>query len=536
MPFDKDGIWKPESIPQEQFLALPESIPEALLGGGVNTGKSEILMLYGVVRKYHLIPGFKQVYLRKQLNQIRNEIVPRSKLIFKKLKGWNYNASYMYWEYIETGAQIFLGHCENEDDVHNYDTMEINLFTPDELTSLTEWSYLYIALQRVRSRPNSGLPAITRAAGMPGDIGHTWVKKRFVDAAPEGGKLIIGKGNRKMVYIHTTVADMPDTAERKEYSIQLDALPEAERQAKKFGKWDSYAGQVFNEWRDRNYPDEPDNAIHWIEPFDIPEFWPKIFVLDWGYAAMCYLLKIAISPKRRVYAYGEQWWRRTKISEWAPYVLEEENSDHPRSFVVCRSAKQDRGQEQTIQQQIEEALGHSVELANHSKGSRIAGKLLIHEYLRWKQKHIPTSERSQFDEERALHIFRNRGLDEYNSYLKSFLEPEPEKNLPKLQVFNTCVQLKDALTACVADKDVPEDVAEFDGDDPYDTLRYALDRVSRYFDEAKTEFERIEQREEIIRKFEQNQDWNILYRNAQKIDNSSVVHPIRRYSGRPRFH
>ena len=82
------------------------------------------------------------------------------------------------------GAMIFLGHCENEDDVHKYDSMEISLYTPDELTTFTEFIYTYIGFQRTRSPRDSGLPSLIRAAGMPGGIGHTFVKKRFVDPYP----------------------------------------------------------------------------------------------------------------------------------------------------------------------------------------------------------------------------------------------------------------------------------------------------------------------------------------------------------------
>ena len=156
---------------------------------------------------------------------------------------------------------IFLGHCENEDDVHQYDTMQICLYTPDELTSITEWIYTYITFQRNRAPKDSGLPSITRAAGMPGGIGHTWTYKRFIKPYPKGGKIIVGKGGNKRIYIHSTLEDNKHIDPTYKQSLQGITI-EAERKAKLLGDWDAYQGQVFDEFRDRKFEDEPANAIH----------------------------------------------------------------------------------------------------------------------------------------------------------------------------------------------------------------------------------------------------------------------------------
>ena len=191
---------------------------------------------------------------------------------------------------------IFLGHCENEDDVHKYDSMQINLFTPDELTSFTEWIYLYIGFQRVRS-PVPELPAIIRAAGMPGGIGHTWTYKRFIKPAPSGGKLIVGRGGNKRIYIHSTLEDNKHIDPTYRQSLQGITI-DAERKAKLHGDWEAYQGQVFDEFRDHKFEDEPPNAIHVVPSFQIPKWWPKIVIGDWGFRAMTWIGYGAISPTR----------------------------------------------------------------------------------------------------------------------------------------------------------------------------------------------------------------------------------------------
>jgi hypothetical protein len=535
--------WRPEPK-QELFLSLPVSIKEGFYGGGAGSGKSDVLLLYGIVHRWHENSKFKQVFMRRTFPELRSEIVPRSREIYRKF-GATLNKTEMCWTFpredqygarergSNDGAMVFLGHCENEDDVHKYDTTQICLFTPDELTSITEWIYTYITFQRNRAPKDSGLPSITRAAGMPGGIGHTWTYKRFIKPYPRGGKIIVGRGGNKRIYIHSTLEDNSHIDPTYKQSLQGITI-EAERKAKLLGDWDAYQGQVFDEFRDRKFEDEPANALHVIQPFEIPAWWPRIVIGDWGFAAMTWIGYAAISPSRRVYIYREQHWVKTKIAEWAPHVKLYVDKESPRLIRFCKSAGQDRGQEHTIQQQIEDELGQSIELSNNTPGSRVAGKVLIHEYLRWQPKLINQEEIPVYNEEYAMWIMRNRGMVEYKAYMNSFLPQEPEKNLPKLQIFkDACPILVEAIKACSYDKPKnnkpAEDIAEFEGDDPIDGLRYMVDAAEGFFDDANEEFKKIERQEALVLQLSQNQDWTAFYRNMAKVESNDYIKPVSRY-------
>lgn len=555
MAFDK-GFWKPNKK-QEVYLSLPTSIFEGFYGGGNASGKSDVLLMYGIAHRWHENPRFKQVFQRRTYPELKNEIVPRTREIYPKF-GATFNKTDMCWTFprmdqyggtgiSNQGALIFLAHCEEEDDVHKFDSMEINLYTPDELTTFTEYIYLYIGFTRVRTSDRS-LPAIIRAAGMPGGIGHTFVKKRFVSPYPKGGVIIQGKGGVKRFYVHSTVADNPHADQ--EYSARLDGIPnEAERKARKFGDWDAYQGQVFDDFRDKQYPDEPENAIHVVTPFEIPSWWPRMVIGDWGYAAMTYIGFYAISPTKRLYLYRELYWLKTKIEDWAPVCKDYIDRENPRIIAFCKSVSQERGQEHTIQQQIEAAIGHSIELSNHSPGSRVSGKMLVHEYLRWKQKPIiPQADMPNYSEEYAMWVLRNKGMLEYKNYLALFDPPEEEKNIPKLQIFcceehtheghpNCCPIMIDAIKACSYDKKTKdgkpaEDVAEFDGDDPYDDLRYAIDKAERYFDEAGKEFGKIQRQEALTQALQNSQDFTAFYRNMRTLQAAPPMQAVSRFRRR----
>ncbi len=553
MSFDK-GFWKPNRK-QAVFLALPWTIKEAFFGGGAGSGKSDVLLVYGIVLRLHENPLFKQVFMRRTYPDLKKEIVGRSREIYTKF-GATFNKTDMVWTFPRpdqfggtggpnTGAQIFLGHCEQEKDVHNYDSMEISLFTPDELTNSTEYIYLYICQERNRAPKDSGLPSITRGAGMPGGIGHTFVKKRFVDPNPKGGEILVGKGGNKRIYIHATLEDNRDNIDPS-YSQSLDGRPEAERKAKKFGDWSAYQGLVFDEFRHMKFPDEPDNALHVIQPFDIPSWWPRMVIGDWGFAAMCYVGFYAISPSKRLYLYRELYWFKTKIEEWGTVLRDYIERETPRTIKFCQSANQDRGTEHTVQSQIEDAIGHSVELSVNSPGSRVATKMLLHEYLRWKPKPVaPPEELPPYSEEYAQHLFRNKSEREYQSYLELFNPPQEETNIPRLQIFrcdadnhdghpNCCPIMIDAIQACnyeQTNKDgkPAEDVAQFAGDDPYDDIRMAVDSAEQYFVTAVSEFEKVQQQEKLTQMFNLTQDMHSFYMAARRIDERKPMQVVSRY-------
>lgn len=547
---DKDqellrNSWKPNPK-QAEFLSIPYSVKEGAYLGGAGSGKSDVLLMYGILNRWHENSQWKQVFIRRTYPELKNEILGRAREIYSKF-GATFNKTDMIWTFprmdqygagmnSNAGAQIFLGHCEHEDDVHKYDSMQIPLFTPDEITSFTEWIYLYIAFERNRSPQGLGLPSITRCAGMPGGIGHTWVKKRFIDPYREGGKIIQGKGGNKRIYIHATYADNPHIDPT--YGQSLDGRPEAERKAKKFGDFDAYLGQVFDEFRDKHegFPDEPENAKHVVEPFDIPDYWPRYVIIDWGYRANNWVGFFTVSPNKRLYLYRELTWTKTKISEWGPIVKGFMDSEKPRFVKVCKSAGQERGQDHTIQSEIERELGTPVELTLNSPGSRVSGKLLMHEYLRWTQKpKPPKTDRPIYNEFTALKIYRLEGQQAYENYLRLFDEAEDETNLPKYQIFlctdvgdheghiGCCPQAIEAIKACnypdnaKGDKPV-EDVAEFNGDDAWDGQRYGLDAAEKLFEDSAAEFEKFKKQNAMEELLRQSGNWTAFYRQAEMLE------------------
>ena len=66
VPLPLPNEWRPEPK-QELFLSIPTTIKEAFYGGGAGSGKSDVLLLYGIVHRWHEHPKFKQVFMREPI-------------------------------------------------------------------------------------------------------------------------------------------------------------------------------------------------------------------------------------------------------------------------------------------------------------------------------------------------------------------------------------------------------------------------------------------------------------------------------------
>lgn len=494
----QDRIWKPTKR-QSDFLSLPDSIFEAMYGGAAGGGKTDTLMMLPLVRQFHNYPRFKMLFLRRTFPELDSEVIPRSKE-FYNAAGFNpYQDQKKRWTH-PSGAIIQFGHCEHEKDVAKYDTSEYNTIAFDELTSFTEYQYMYLTMSRCRSSdPN--LPAIVRSGTNPGNIGHGFVRKRFVEPARDGYTLL-----RERRTFHGQVTELkrifiPSKAQDNDYLMaadpnyinRLNALPEAERAAKLYGDWWTFSGQVFEDFRERPFPDEPDNAVHVVPPFQIPSYWPIVLAIDWGYRAVCCVGWYAINPvpsekyPAKVYKIREYVCQKTKIAVWATDIRR--IGGDPASYadvVLDPSAWQDRGQESLICDEFTSFFGRAPRKATNN---RVGGVQLLHEYFRWKPRPPRYVPQEGFDPDLALKILRIKGPEARDEYIKLFQPEEPEGFLPKFQIFNTCTETIKAIPLCVADKDHPEDVAEFDGDDPYDETRYGIQACLHYLDGGRSEYE-----------------------------------------------
>ena len=524
--------WRPHRR-QEVFASLPDSVFEALYGGAAGGGKSEALLMLPIIRGFYKEPRFKGIILRRTYPELESEIIVRSREWYP-LTGAKYNEERKRWTF-PSGAIIRFGHAEYEEDVRKYDTDEYNYMAFDELTSFTEFQYTYLSKTRCRSS-SSKLPAIVRSGTNPGNIGHAWVRDYFINPAPFGTIVVDKRTKLKRIFIQSFAEDNPYLMDNDPgYVNRLDSLPEAERQAKRYGHWDTFEGQVFDDYREvpNEAKGEPSNACHLITPFEIPSWWLKFLAIDWGYSAMTIALWGALDPKDRLYIYREYSIKEAKTSTWATDIGRLSTGEQYADIVLCRSAWQNRGEEAI---KAEDFTRYSGLVARPMDNDRIAGKLRVQEYLRWREKPARKVIKDSFDHELAARIMRNQGMDAYKDYLMSFEPEAPESALPKLQIFPDCKELRKCLPLCLYAKKSnttnkpAEDVQEFNGDDPYDALRGLTEAVDRYVGALKSEGDHREKVNQVLERFQRTGDYNYLHRSMERIESEDPeIMPVRRF-------
>ena len=302
----------------------------------------------------------------------------------------------------------------NMDDVSKYASSEFAAAAVDELTKNDR--VVFDQLRSIIRWP--GIEDTKFIAGTnPGEKGHLWVKKLWVDRD-------IGEGDPasdQVAFIRSLPTDNPHNAEA--YLIELRSLPEKLRKAYYEGSWTVFAGQYFSEW---------DEFKHVCEPFTIPPTWKKIRAYDHGrdHPAVC--LWIAIDYDGRAWVYRELSVRGMNVDQIASEIVRLSHGEEydysvadPAIFAATGFVDKSGGQT------IAETFARNGVIFLPASNRRIDGWGLLHERL--------------YCEERE----------------------------PKIKFFKTCRATIRCVPALIHDDIRPEDVAK-EHDDEADALRYGL--------------------------------------------------------------
>lgn len=528
--------WKPFDK-QQDFLSVPFSIFEVLYGGAAGGGKSDAVVLMPLLYGFHKKENYKGLILRRNISDLEKEILVRAKKWYPHTGAW-YNDRKKAWEW-PCGAMEVMGHAENEKDIARYDGIEYHKVSYEEATHFSEFQYRYLTFSRVRSA-DPFLPAIVRSTTNPGNIGHAFFRKRFVDPDRKGYRIIESrKTGLKRVYIPARLTDNPFLMiNDPDYIKRMEEMPEAERRAKLYGDWYTFEGQVFDTFRPLGpFEDEPAHAIHVIEPFEVPEWWPKIAVIDWGYSALTWYGMGAVAPNGQLFVIDEEVFHKQDIAIWATEVGK--RIDRFKNVVKVKlddNAWQNKGEPLTIADQFERFSGFHPEPADKGRGSRVSGKLLVQEWLRWKPRPSRKVASLNFNAQLAEKIYREYGTEQYHKYMRSFEADTIEANIPKLQIFNTCTSLIETIPLCMYNPDNVEDVKEFEGDDPYDGLRYLIRAADSYIAEAAEEYKKVQLIDKVQTQLSNTGNQTSFYRQMEALERGKKKSiGVVRYNSR-RFH
>lgn len=315
--------WYPQPR-QELFLKLPWY--EALFGGAKGPGKTDAL-LAEATRQLEK-PGYQAIIFRRTQPKL-TEIIERSYKWFNNTHAaWNGEKHRWTWP---SRNFIAFGYCKDEKDKYNYQGHEYGFMGFDQLEEFTETMYLFLLAQNRCATP--GIECYTRSTSNPGNVGHAWVKARFIDKLDRNGSpryfqrindedietTIDNSLGLSRAFVFATVEDNPALLiNDPDYLKRLDMLPETDKRALRYGDWDIFAGQFFKEWARR---------IHVIDSvnFDLPH--NRFIAFDYGYTQPASVGWYACFPEGVIVRYKEFYGEGYTYEDLAHKILEINGND-----------------------------------------------------------------------------------------------------------------------------------------------------------------------------------------------------------------
>lgn len=271
----------------------------------------------------------------------------------------------------------------------------------------------------------------------PGGRGHGWVKRLFVDQAFREKE-----GENPDDYaplIRATVEDnKPLMTHDPDYVRQLDALPGKLKAAWRYGDWNIFEGQFFDELV--LTPNAEGTYTHVIEPFVPPASWKRLRSYDWGYNKPFSCGWWAVDPDGRLYR-----------------ILE---------LYGCRCDSPNTGLKWTTDEQFEKI--REIELTHpYLRGHKIEG---VADPSIWAESGgVSTAQVAA-----RKHIFFAKGD---NQRIPGWMQVHyrlrfDENGKPMMQVFSNCEAFIRTMPLLVYDEHMPEDLDTEGEDHVADEVRY----------------------------------------------------------------
>lgn len=292
---------------EKQGMCFLSPATEILYGGAAGGGKS-YLMRAAAIFWCCAIPGLQVYLFRRHFGDLLTNHMegPRSfHVMLEPLRQAGRVKIIKQVIKFDNGSRIYLRHLQHEKNVYGFLGAEIHLLMFDELTTFTEKMYTFLrgrcrlGALKVPDEYKGLFPRIINGSN-PGNIGHHWVKKYFVDKPEskdsEDYRYVLRTmrkedGGMLRQYIPAVMTDNPTLVDNDpDYINKLEGLGDpALVEAMKNGDWNIIAGAMFGSvWR---------KHLHVRAPFDIPSHWKIWRSADDGFANPAVTVWMAQNPR-----------------------------------------------------------------------------------------------------------------------------------------------------------------------------------------------------------------------------------------------
>jgi hypothetical protein len=290
---------------------------DVLYGGAAGGGKTRALLMEGI-RACVRHPGIRVGAFRRTYDELAESFFPELAHIgYAADVGARWNGSDRELRFAN-GSLIRFRYLETVMDATRRQGGQYQLVLLDERTLIPPDAVSILVDERIRTG-SVNIPVLgVRSGTNPGGPGHGQCRDRYIVPTDYGQSTYTDSHGRTVRFIPAKVSDNPHI-ERADpgYIRRLDAIPDpARRAAMRDGSWDSFAGQVFQEWR---------HDRHVVPRFAIPGEWRRVAGVDWGYAAPWCVLWAAVDGDGRIWFYRERYERQVGETDQAQRILADEH-------------------------------------------------------------------------------------------------------------------------------------------------------------------------------------------------------------------
>ncbi len=373
---------------------------ETLYGGAAGGGKTAALCAEAVTSAIEWPNCHVYIFRRtlKELkqsvyNEIMQQIAPyqntpndkKARLADGRKLTVTFNSQESMFKF-SNGSFIQLAYLDSIADRYNYQSAEIHVLLVDELTHFLEDDYEYL---KTRLRSDSYPRCRVMACTNPGNVGHGWVKNRFIKSKDPKLQLVPevpytdAESGLSRVFIPAKVTDHPSEIFKENYLRVLNAIQDEQlRSALRDGDWDVFEGQVYIEW---------DKNRHVIKklPVDL-EVCHKYIGFDWGYNDFASAVWIAEAPEsqdgvKHLYAYREIYDNQKTPVWWAQTIADIIRSEPIDYMILPHDCFSHLGGNQTIARTFQDFGIPILRADSKSHAAKLHRQALLHQLFETSQ-------------------------------------------------------------------------------------------------------------------------------------------------------
>lgn len=267
------GTWRPQPGPQKQLIDCP--LKEILFGGARGGGKTDGVLGKWAIKERRYGKAFNGVFFRQEMPQA-DDLIERARDIFEP-HGAEYNKVERQFQ-MPNGGRLRFRPLESVRDANKYQGQNLSDAAIEEAGNYPMPDPIWRIRAALRSA--AGVPTQMILTANPGGAGQQWIKRRYIDPAPQGNAIInesLPNGSvHRYIYIPSRVQDNRMLLAQNPDYIDNLWLVGSEQLVRAWldGDWSVVEGAYFDCWSEKMI----------VRPCKLPDHWHRFRSFDWGSA------------------------------------------------------------------------------------------------------------------------------------------------------------------------------------------------------------------------------------------------------------